>query len=278
MESKIAHALEPAYPPAAILFAETAPSGAFMIPKNKWGCVMWLLASAAKGRPAAATREQFGCLGGGVGLGFGNRYADWPGGIECFYYFLSTGNEQWEHGRDAMGTAREQLRTRSFEHFVHGERYLESPELVRRFVEQLPMTDVPASYIVFTPLSAVAEGQKPEVVVFLVDADRLAALTILAGFARDANENVIMPQAAGCQSIGILAYAEGRAERPRAVLGPSDISARLYLGRQLGRRDLMAFAVPWPLYEEMEAHVGDSLLAGPRWQEVLEAERRHRPG
>jgi hypothetical protein len=36
----------------------------------------------------------------------------------------------------------------------------------------------------------------------------------------------------------------------------------------------MTFAVPRRLYEEMEANVPDSLLAGPRWQEVLAAQRR----
>ncbi len=271
MDSKIVAALKPEISPVAILMKDAPPDGAFMIPQGKWGCVMWLLASAAKGRPAAASRANFGCPGGGVGLGFGNRYLDWPGGIECFHYFLSTGNDQWEHGREAMKDARPQLLSRSFEHFVHGERYLKSPELVRRFVEALPITDVAATYVVFKPLDQVGQDERPEVVVFLVDADRLAALTILAGFAREGNENVIMPQAAGCQSIGIYAYRENRAERPRAVLGPTDISARLYLNRQLGRSDLMTFAVPERLFREMEGNVDDSLLAGKRWHEVLDA-------
>ena len=37
--------------------------------EGKWGCVMWLAVSAAKGRPAVADRKTFGCVGGGVGLG-----------------------------------------------------------------------------------------------------------------------------------------------------------------------------------------------------------------
>jgi hypothetical protein len=273
MESKIAKALQAEVPPVALLFEDAVPDGAFMIPEGKWGCVMWLLASAAKGRPAAASRASFGCVGGGVGLGFGNRYLDWPGGIECFHYFLSTGNEQWEHGRQAMDEVRPQLLSRSYEHFVHGERYLKSPDLVRRFVDALPMTEVPSTYVIFKPLEQVTAEEQPEVVVFLVDADRLAALTILAGFAREGNENVTMPQAAGCQSIGIFAYRENKAERPRAVVGPTDISARLYLNRQLGRRDLMTFAVPQRLYREMEDNVDESLLAGKRWQEVLDARK-----
>jgi hypothetical protein len=47
MQSAIATALEGAYPPVAIVFADAAPEGAFSIPEGKWGCVMWLLASAA---------------------------------------------------------------------------------------------------------------------------------------------------------------------------------------------------------------------------------------
>lgn len=44
-------------------------------------------------------RNTFGCWGGGVGLGFGNQYLNFPGGIECFYYFLSNGNENLEFGK-----------------------------------------------------------------------------------------------------------------------------------------------------------------------------------
>ena len=269
MDSAIVKLLHPQVQPVALRFTDSAPPNAFAIPEGKWGCVMWLLASAAKGRPAAATRGTSLCLGGGTGLGFGNQYLNWPGGIECFHYFLSTGNEQWEHGRAAEAEARAQFRVRAVEHFVHGERYLASPELVRKFVDKLPMTDVPTKYVVLEPLDQVAAGERPEVVVFLVDADRLAGLAILAGFGREDNSAVIMPQAAGCQSIGIFAYAENRAEHPRAVVGPTDISARLYLNRQLGRRDLMTFAVPFRLYQEMEANVGQSLMAGERWQELL---------
>ena len=94
MDSAIVKLLHPQVQPVALRFTDSAPPNAFAIPEGKWGCVMWLLASAAKGRPAAATRGTSLCLGGGTGLGFGNQYLNWPGGIECFHYFLSTGNEQ----------------------------------------------------------------------------------------------------------------------------------------------------------------------------------------
>ena len=59
-----------------------------------------LIASvAAKGRVAAFSRESYGCWGGGVGLGFGNCYQAFPGGIEGFCGFLAHGNSQTEAGR-----------------------------------------------------------------------------------------------------------------------------------------------------------------------------------
>jgi hypothetical protein len=46
---------------------------------------MNMLASAAKGRTAVFDRETFGCTGGGVGLGFGNQYLNFPGGINFLH-------------------------------------------------------------------------------------------------------------------------------------------------------------------------------------------------
>jgi hypothetical protein len=33
----------------------------------------------------------------------------------------------------------------------------------------------------------------------------------------------------------------------------------------------MTYAIPWRMFEEMEAHVDESLLVGKRWQELLAA-------
>jgi hypothetical protein len=41
--------------------------------ENKWGCVMWLAAHAAKRETALADIKTFSCFGGGVGLGFGDQ-------------------------------------------------------------------------------------------------------------------------------------------------------------------------------------------------------------
>jgi len=265
MDSAIARAIRTQFEPVALLFSEELPAGAMQFAEAKWGCVMWLLmAAAAKGKPAAADRNTFGCLGGGVGLGFGNRYETWPGGIECFYRFLSTGNGPQDDVPGAAG-----IRRGASSDFVHGERYVKTPEAVKRFVDALPMIDVPTRYVVLKPLSQVAEGETPEIVIFLVDPDRLSALVVLANYERGDNENVIMPWGAGCQTIGILAYREARTARPRAVVGLTDLSARKYIARQLGH-NLMTFAVPFEMFREMEANVPGSFLERDTWRELME--------
>ncbi len=112
----------------AILWNDEKPEGAQEFKPGKWGCVMWMLAAAAKGKTVVFSKDTYGCWGGGVGLGFGNQYLAFAGGIECFYHFLSTGNEQWAKGKEVAKQI-ENFVTKDFlEDFLHGEGYLKSPE------------------------------------------------------------------------------------------------------------------------------------------------------
>jgi hypothetical protein len=74
MQSKITSAMRLELEPVALIWADEKPAGATEFAPGKWGCVMFHLAAAAKGKTAAISRETFGCVGGGVGLGFGNQY------------------------------------------------------------------------------------------------------------------------------------------------------------------------------------------------------------
>ena len=270
MESAIARAIGMQLQPVAVLFSDEKPEGAMQFAERRWGCVMWLLASAAKGRAACADAATFGCIGGGVGLGFGNQYEkSWPGGIECFYGFLSTGNDGSEHGRaTADALAAQGWRPEAVEHFRHGEGYVKTPELTKAFVDALPMTEVPKRYMVLKPLAEVANGEVPETVIFLVDPDRLAGLVVLANHAGGGNENVIIPWGAGCQTIGILPYREARSASPRAVVGLTDPSARLYISKLVGR-GLMTFTAPFAMVSRMEAEVAGSFLERDTWRALL---------
>ena len=269
MESLIAEKLKLRYGPVALTWAENRPEKAAEFKEGKWGCVMWMVARAARGGTAVCGRKTFGCWGGGVGLGFGDVYKQFPGGEDCFCHFLSIGNDQWEQGRQTAEKVKPYMNEHSFDHFMHGERYMKSPVQVKRFIRGLPITDIPAPFVVFKPLSEVNDETNCQVVIFFADPDQLSALVILANYGRDTNENVIIPYAAGCQTLGIYPYREAETEMPRAVVGLTDISARTYIRQQLGD-NLMTFAVPLAMFKELEANVEGSFLERPVWEKLAE--------
>ena len=274
MESRIAKALELKISPVALIWTDERHEGALQYKAGKFGCVMWLVTSAAKGRPAICDADTCGCFGGGVGLGFGNMYVKVPGGMEGFSYFLSVGYEKWALGGAIAEQMKPFMSAEVYDNFVHGERYFHSPKEVRKFVEMLPMTEIPARYVLFKQLAEVREAQeKPQVVIFFADPDQLAALVVLANYRRGDNENVVIPYAAGCQTIGIYPYREAQSERPKAVVGLTDITVRLHIRKQLGP-NLVTFAVPIRLFDEMEANLDGSFVERPVWQEIMEDRRK----
>lgn len=256
MESKIAKAIGMKYSPVAIMLASGKPDGALQFKEGRWGCVVSMLSAAAKGKTAVFDRKTFGCLGGGTGLGFGNQYVNFPAGIE---YFLSTGN------KDFCQTEMGKHIARNMPALEHGERYCKSPEVARKFIESLPMTDVPSEFVVFKPLEKVSEGETPKVVVFYVNPDQLSALVVLANYDRDSSQSVIAPFGAGCHTAGIIPFNEDNSEKPRAVIGMFDISARKHVDR-----DILSFTVPYKMFLEMEANVEGSFLQEHEWLKVKE--------
>jgi len=270
MESQIAKAIHLQFQPVALLWSDEKPEGAMQFSPGKWGCVMWLAVHAAKGKPAVADKQTFGCVGGGVGLGFGNQYKNFPGGEEGFCYFLSSGNADRPGGAVLAEQIKPFMTKESHDNFLHGERYIKSPELVSRFVQTLPIMDIPAAYVVFKPLSDVDPAkEKPQTIIFFAKPDQLSALVVLANYGRGDNENVMIPHAAGCQTIGIYPYREAGSARPRAVVGLTDLSARVHVRKQLGSENFMTFAAPFALFTEMEQNVHGSFLTRHTWQSLL---------
>jgi len=269
MESKLVKILRLKYEPVAILWSDEKPEKALQFAKGRWGCVMMLLASSAKGKTAVFDRETFGCIGGAVGLGFGNMYEKWPLGIECFYRFLSTGNKNDDQVRKKLENLSGRLSEEAMEDFLEGERYVKSPELVKKFVESLPIMDIPVRYVIFKPLNQLhPEKETPKVVVILANPDQISALVVLSHYDRDNEESVIVPMGAGCQQIGIFAFKQTEAQTPKAVLGLTDISARNNIKNQLGR-ELLSFTVPWKMFLNMERNVEGSFLERPSWKKLI---------
>jgi uncharacterized protein (DUF169 family) len=261
MESKIAKATQMKYSPVAVILTNEKPDSAMQFKEGRWGCVAAMFSAASKGKTVVFDRKTYGCIGGGTGLGFGNTYVKFPGGIE---YFLSTGNPDFcnsEMGKNVV---------RNMPALEHGEGYFKNPKCAKKFIDSLPMVDVPTEYVVFKPLEQVTEGENPKVVGFLANPDQLSALVVLANYARADGQAAIIPHAAGCQSIGILTYAEINSTTPRAVVGLNDLSARQYT-RTLGK-DLVTVSLPWPLFQEMESNVAGSFLEKHPWTDLVKDE------
>ena len=186
--------------------------------------------------------------------------------MDGFCSFLSDGNDKTEKGRAVAEACAGWMRGSMGEDFLHGERYRRTPEIVRGFVQRLPIMQVPARYVIFRPLADLKDGHAVRSVVFLANADQMSALVVLANYDRPDSDGAIIPHAAGCQSIGILTYAESKSDRPRAVVGLNDLSARK-TARRLGK-DLVTVSVPWNLFQKMESQVEGSFLQKAPWTEL----------
>lgn len=246
MVCNISKALNLKNSPVAVVLTDEKPKTGMQFKEGTWGCVASMLtASASKFKTAFFDRKTYGCMGGGTGIGFGNCYKDFP--IE---YFLSKGIKDYKT----------EIRTRvSLE---EGEAYIKTPELARKFLESLPMRDVASEYVVFKPLEEVSIDEKPEMVIFIVNPDMLSALVVLANYGRENNENVISPFGAGCQTI-LQGYSENEKEKPRAIIGFFDISARKYIDK-----NLLSLTIPYKMYLEMNNNVKDSFLEREQWLEL----------
>jgi uncharacterized protein (DUF169 family) len=256
MDSKITKAVKFRYSPVAILFTNQKQENAVQFTEGRRGCVIAMLIAAAKGRTAVFDRKTFGCMGGGTGLGFGNTYTGFPGGIE---YFLSTGNKAF------CESAQGKCIAENWPQLSHGEAYKKTPELAKSFIDGLPYYEVPTEFIVFKPLEMLAAEARPELVVFLATPDQIAALVVLANYGRAGNDNVMVPWGAGCHSIGIIPLKEGKSDTPKGVIGLMDISARKYV-----EKDLLSFSVPYKMYLEMENNADESFLSREEWLKIRE--------
>jgi uncharacterized protein (DUF169 family) len=268
MLSKIAQALSLKFPPLAIFYAQQPPPDA-EIPRPL--CSMVLVAQAAKGKTVAITLGSCGCSGAGEGFGLCPPSAEeFPGGRECFLRFLSTGNREWEHGRAVINQLAESGAPEIVvEEFSEGEGFLKTPELVAQFLDELPRIKPEAPYVIIKPLDALAAGEVPKVVTFLANADQLSALVVLANYARPGIDNVRIPFGAGCASLALYPFYEAQQEAPRVVVGLTDISARFYLRKSLGR-NVLSFTVPWSLFQEMEENVLESFLTRFAWKSMMD--------
>ena len=219
--------------PVAVYRTEELPENAVQFKPGVWGCVISMLNAAANGKTAAMSRESVACRGGQSGLGL-DKFE--PGVIE---YFLSTGGKGPKPG----------------------EFYLKTPELAREYICSLPEWKT-ENYLVFRPLCEVTEEDKPDGVIFLVNADQISALITLASYDRPTQENVKVVFGSGCAQAVLRSFSgDGRT----CMIGLTDPSSRKWIDKSL-----MSFSIPYARYLEMENNAQDSFLTKETWQKIAE--------
>ena len=197
------------------------------------------------GRSLALRNETVACFGGRRYLGFAREIRP------DFEYFLSCGIP----GK------------------LEGERYKQTPQMVRDWMERMPVFVAPRAWIVFKRWDQLTPADAPEVVVFYAIPDVLAGLFTLANYDESENDGVVTPMASGCGALVMHPYLQGRAEHPRAVLGLFDPSARPYAAP-----DVLGFAVPIAKFERMAANMEESFLITDTWKQMQARLARRRPG
>ncbi len=269
MRTYIEQALSLKFPPLAICHSQTRPAEAKdMNPR----CSMLLVARAAMGETTAMDEDTCRCEGAANGFGLADMDGkDFPGGRDCFLRFLSIGNKDWELGRAVYQQLKDGGAPKiMLEEFSEGEGFLKSPELVAAWADSLPQAKPTGPWAVIKPLNDLKAGETPRAVAFLVDPDQLSALVVLANFPGPGADRVRIPFGAGCNCFGLYVFDEAEQESPHAIIGLTDISARFYLRKILGK-DILSFTVPWAMFQEMEANAPESFLTRFAWKTIMGA-------
>ncbi len=204
-------------------------------PPSGHRCIMADLSQVRAGTSLCFDCNSLGCFGGKRYLGFGTDL------MPNFEYFLSCGIP----GK------------------LEGERYRKTPELVKVLMKNTPQFKAPAKYVVFKRWDNLEGSDEPDVVIFFAYPDVLSGLFTLANFDVDNPNGVYCPFSAGCGSMVQYPYFEKESDRPRAVLGMFDVSARPFVSE-----NILSFSVPIKKFETMVNNMEESFLITPSWNKI----------
>jgi uncharacterized protein (DUF169 family) len=199
-----------------------------------WSCLICELSKVRNGKSLWFNKDSLGCGGSRRYLGYTEKMR--PG----FEYFLSCGNESME-----------------------GERYIRTPEMVKELMKNQKTLPVNGKNIVFKRWDKISETDEPAAVIFFATPDVLSGLFTLANFDQTEPNGTYTPFGAGCSSVVHYPYLESMSERPRAVIGMFDPSARPCVPE-----NVLSFAVPMIKFEKMIGYMEESFLITDTWETV----------
>jgi uncharacterized protein (DUF169 family) len=204
-------------------------------PSRKWNCIICQLAEVRNGESIAFSKESVTCGGGKRYLGFASEIRP------KFEYFLSCG----------------------IENEMEGERYIRTPELVRELMKSQKRPVINGKYIVFKRWDKLEATDDPDAVIFFCSPDVLSGLFTLANYDQSEPNSTFTPFGSGCSSIVYFPYLEKDAERPRAVIGMFDPSARKCVPP-----GVLTFSVPMKKFLRMISYMDESFLITGSWSKI----------
>jgi hypothetical protein len=204
-------------------------------PSDKRSCIICELQKVRSGHSLAFNSDSVKCFGAKRYMGFTETIRP------NFEYFLSCG----------------------IENKMEGERYIRTPQLVLDLQKKQKKMNIPGKYIVFKRWDKLEENDKPDSAIFFATSDILSGLFTLANFDQSEPDSTIAPFGPGCGSIVYFPFIEKDSERPRAVLGLFDVSARPCV-----QEGILTFSVPMIKFEKMISYMDESFLITDSWKKV----------
>jgi len=212
------------------------PGNATLMPSSgRWNCLICELQRVRSGQSLAFSSESLKCGGAKRYLGFTDKMRP------NFEYFLSCG----------------------IENKMEGERYIRTPGLVEELMKNQKKLKISGKYIVFKRWDNLDEIDNPDVAIFFATPDILSGLFTLANYDQSEPNSTFAPFGAGCGSIVHYPYIEKDSERPRAVLGMFDVSARPCVPS-----GILTFSVPVVKFTKMISYMDESFFITDSWKTV----------
>ncbi|MBM4159356.1 MAG: hypothetical protein FJ216_11345 [Ignavibacteria bacterium] len=205
------------------------------IKSSDWRCFVCDLSKVRNGKSLYFDKNSLPCGGAKRYLGYEKKL------MPNFEYFLSCGIP----GK------------------MEGERYIRTPEMVRQIVKNQFDLPIEGKNLIAKRWDNLDEKDEPEVIVFFAKPDVLSGLFTLANYDQIEPNGVYCPFGAGCSSIIHYAYREKDKERPRAVIGLFDVSARPCVPE-----NVLTFSVPMIKFEKMIDYMDESFLITESWNKV----------
>lgn len=146
------------------------------------------------------------------------------------------------------------------------ERYKQTPELVKDYIEQLGVSRTEKQYLHFAQINRIESFENVEGILFLANPDILSGLTTWTFFDNNAEDAVVSTFGSGCSSVITQTIQENKKGGYRTFIGFFDPSVRPYF-----EADILSFTIPMSRFKVMCQTMRSSCLFDTHaWSKIKE--------